>query len=771
MRMTIAFLALLLSTAAEGSTCGNSIIEAGEQCDDGNQIEGDGCSTLCVFVGCPLTGTWLSNYNLVWTLVEDAAGGITGNVHPLGPSTSVYTVVGRRSDTVVSMLLVEHNIDIVGTASNCNDVETSFMGISMTRVRSTYCGDGIVHDPTEVCDDGNLQSGDDCTAVCTPAACGNGIVEGSEQCDDSNSRNGDGCSTSCESNVCGNHIIEPGEHCDDGNQVNGDGCSSLCETNMCGNGVIEPGEECDDSNRVSGDTCSGLCAFEGCSLTGTWVDFRDSSWKWSLVEDNAGAITGILSVGQVAHATAVTGRRVGTDVSLSLPDVGFSATSRMFACDEIALGGNPWFDLARIRATYCGDGILQSSLEACDDGNFENGDDCTVACTAPSGCGNGAIDPGEECDDANGDNKDACLTTCERNACGDGFVHIGEETCDDGNALSGDGCDCITTDPESAYASVGGAFLVVSTDSEGDGAVPSDPIETTLIAPSQTISGAFAINEGPVPPTSMPGFVFVGTLVRATAQNLVPAPTPATPLTLMFQIDASLIALGQDQTTIHLRKDGVPVDGCTGDPAVADPDPCISTRERLGDGDVRLTILTSALSDWDFQTSICGSSPLLGCQPPSPRSAVLKLREHETRDTAFWKWRSSRDTPASLFGDPQSRNDLALCIYDPAGLAMQISVPAGALCAGRGCWASTATGFRYADRSRSHGGISRVTLREGSTGKARIAFAAKGDLLLPHIPAATPLYVQLRSRDGACFEARFSSPGANQGGVFKSKSD
>ncbi len=33
--------------AAHGSTCGNGIVEFGKQCDDGNRIDGDGCSSSC----------------------------------------------------------------------------------------------------------------------------------------------------------------------------------------------------------------------------------------------------------------------------------------------------------------------------------------------------------------------------------------------------------------------------------------------------------------------------------------------------------------------------------------------------------------------------------------------------------------------------------------------------------------------------------------------------------------------------------------------------
>ena len=66
---------------------------------------------------------------------------------------------------------------------------------------------------------------------------------------------------------CGDGVIDdPEETCDDGNDDDGDGCSSAClietEPAVCGDGLFEFGEECDDGNNVSGDGCSDLCEFE-----------------------------------------------------------------------------------------------------------------------------------------------------------------------------------------------------------------------------------------------------------------------------------------------------------------------------------------------------------------------------------------------------------------------------------------------------------------------------------------------------------------------------
>lgn len=64
------------------------------------------------------------------------------------------------------------------------------------------------------------------------------------------------------------------------------------------------------------------------------------------------------------------------------------------------------------------------------------------------GCGDGALDPGEECD-SGADNSDtvadACRSDCSLPRCGDGVVDS-TESCDDGGVVAGDGCDanCVT---------------------------------------------------------------------------------------------------------------------------------------------------------------------------------------------------------------------------------------------------------------------------------------------------------------------------------------
>jgi len=91
----------------------------------------------------------------------------------------------------------------------------------------------------------------------------------------------------------------------------------------------------------------------------------------------------------------------------------------------------------------CGDAIVWEGVEACDDGNADDADMCTNACALAS-CGDGIVEVGvEECDDGNKADTDACTSLCKNAVCGDGFLEEGVEECDDANQSNAD--ECINT--------------------------------------------------------------------------------------------------------------------------------------------------------------------------------------------------------------------------------------------------------------------------------------------------------------------------------------
>ena len=139
----------------------------------------------------------------------------------------------------------------------------------------------------------------------------------------------------------------------------------------------------------------------------------------------------------------------------------------------------------------------------------------------------------------------------------------------------------------------------LSTDTAGAGPTPGDPVTTAVTTP---VGGMVSIFQSPMFVPVPAGFRFLGRQVGISA----PASTPDMPLMIVFVLDASEVPAGQDETTLEVFKNGQLVPDCTGTPGIASPDPCISGRERLGDGDVRLTILTSTASSWNLAAALPG---------------------------------------------------------------------------------------------------------------------------------------------------------------------
>lgn len=215
------------STSSGGPVCGNNIVEAGEECDDGNTTDGDSCEGDCTTPSC-------------------------GN-------------------------------GIVDAGEECDDGNTVDGDTCESDCAAATCGNNIT-DTGEMCDDGNNTNGDGCEANCTSPTCGNNIIDAGEACDDGNTTNGDTCEGNCTLPACGNNIVDVGEACDDGNAVNGDGCDTNCTVSACGNGICSGGEDScscaadcpDDPNTCSSCEC-GSFAIPGqaCNCDAICTEFGD----------------------------------------------------------------------------------------------------------------------------------------------------------------------------------------------------------------------------------------------------------------------------------------------------------------------------------------------------------------------------------------------------------------------------------------------------------------------------------------------------------------
>ncbi|MCA9639028.1 MAG: DUF4215 domain-containing protein, partial [Myxococcales bacterium] len=78
-------------------------------------------------------------------------------------------------------------------------------------------------------------------------------------------------------------------------------------------------------------------------------------------------------------------------------------------------------DDAGAAAPFCGDGVVAED-EECDDGNVEDGDGCTGACTLEF-CGDGVVQAREECDE----DTYACSWTCTWRICGEDGVFFASD--------------------------------------------------------------------------------------------------------------------------------------------------------------------------------------------------------------------------------------------------------------------------------------------------------------------------------------------------------
>jgi len=304
--------------------CGNGVLEAaeGEECDDANKLDGDGCSADCklevVKEGSVIVteimknpeavgdgkGEWFELYNREpfkidvngWVLEDqDSDQHIIDDDAPLWIESGGYLVFGINADpTTNGGVAVDYEYSNFNLANADDEVmlgiqdqftvdqvfyeDNTFPDVAGASL--SLDGQYLDHQQNDVgpnwCSATSpMDSGD----LGTPGAdndscfgyCGDGVVDPeTEQCDDGNANSdvlADACRSDCELPSCGDGVVDSGEQCDDGDNAAGDGCSEACQIEVdepvCGNGVAEPPtEECDDGNLESGDGCDEECQLE-----------------------------------------------------------------------------------------------------------------------------------------------------------------------------------------------------------------------------------------------------------------------------------------------------------------------------------------------------------------------------------------------------------------------------------------------------------------------------------------------------------------------------
>jgi cysteine-rich repeat protein len=374
-------------------TCGNGVKDPGEQCDDGNDKNGDGCNATCRFTclnagdtqGCN-DGDFCDGPNLC----DD-------NHHCL-PST------GPAAD---------------GTP--CGDSEKCQSGKCLPA--SADCGDGLIERPDEECEDGNNVNGDGCDSCRFSCV----STDPTRNCNDpTNPCPGIGtCNNLTHTCSRGNPPSELAS-CGDGKAC----VHQVCTDHYCGNGKVDsPDEECDDGNPLTGDGCEANCKFS-CVPTDKTRDCTSTN----------PCITSGTCDAKTHACSSQTRKSPGTSCNTDKNCVEGNCIA-IVCGDGVTATGKEQCDDGNLSN---GDGCTDKCQPVCGQAS-----DCaskTPACQSPA-CSSGACSSKPD----SSQNGNACTTpgggtatckdgVCTAGTCGDGTKDAGEQ-CDDGNTTDGDGCD------------------------------------------------------------------------------------------------------------------------------------------------------------------------------------------------------------------------------------------------------------------------------------------------------------------------------------------
>ena len=511
------------SGCVEKSKCGNSIIDQGESCDGKNFGPSDG--TCKGYNPTFFTGGNLVCNNKCQISTESCQGVVGGtcgnNIINVGEDCdgNLFGAINECKDykDFSSGLLACNNCQL--DTSKCNPMPKCGNGVVNTGESCDKTNLGIISSSCKEYSSffsaGSLTCTSNCqldTGGCIIAqTCGNGFIDDKEQCDGSNLGNiGTSCASysnsfqsgtlKCNSNCqistencaekpkCGNGVIDTGETCDGTNFGNLDGTcksysnnfasgnlkcvscqidTSACQgapPGVCGDNVINNNEDCDGTTFGTINDCTDYQSFVAGTLRCSASCQLDTS---SCIEKGCGNL--FIDTGEECDKTVFGAVKKCSDISAY--DSGVLSCSNECHLDVSGC--------TKINQKICGDGDVDSG-EICDDkgptfgaiktcthfNNFISGslgcNKCqidTTNCVLQPYCGNKVIETGEHCDSSFYGAIDSCLDlgfgggtlTCASNCfmdtskctpkplCGNSIIDQGEE-CDGSNIgpLSGD---------------------------------------------------------------------------------------------------------------------------------------------------------------------------------------------------------------------------------------------------------------------------------------------------------------------------------------------
>ncbi len=307
--------------------CSNGTVEAGEDCDDGDQVRDPLCDDLCHFT-CGNGDVDTAFSELCDTGIASGTGACPTSCDD-GMACTQDSLDGSDCQASCVNAAITAAADGDGCcppgATSLTDDDCTIACGNMLVEAGEACDTGITAGagmcPTScndnlTCTTDTLRMGGTCQATCTNApittpinndmccppgatpandtdcaGCGDGTVTPPETCDTAINAGNGRCPTACNDNMaCTRDTLSGGGTCMAAcsfaaitTPTNGDGC---CPTGAnsnndndcaprCGNTVVEAGEQCDDGNLNNSDACSNLCRLNVTAFKFTDLDLRD----------------------------------------------------------------------------------------------------------------------------------------------------------------------------------------------------------------------------------------------------------------------------------------------------------------------------------------------------------------------------------------------------------------------------------------------------------------------------------------------------------------
>ncbi|MCP4448146.1 MAG: hypothetical protein GY811_22835 [Myxococcales bacterium] len=254
-------------------------VSAGEQCDDGDASNTDACLADCsiAFCGDGFTRTGVEdcdeagesstcNFNCTTSTCPDGiVNASDGEQCDDDNSSNIDGCVNGCQVAFCGDSFVRDGVEACDTGG-----ESATCDFDCT---VPLCSDGILNGSAgEFCDDGNTDNTDACVGSCVLATCGDSFVQdGVEDCDSGGVAVVD-CDVDCTLPECGDGDLNmaSGEECDDGDDIDNNECRNDCTAAVCGDGILVAGlEDCDDGNILACGTCSTDCTVGGALVAAT----------------------------------------------------------------------------------------------------------------------------------------------------------------------------------------------------------------------------------------------------------------------------------------------------------------------------------------------------------------------------------------------------------------------------------------------------------------------------------------------------------------------